>query len=318
MMLLQSRRVALGGRDHRAATTRVRFCAHPRRIIRATQVLVNASAAAAAPLPGGSSSSSLGGLAILQNTRPVDRLRFQAILVFQHFDTEKTGRLAPEQLTAYEAYSAERFGTAAAEAMKPAFERARAAAAAVPGGSLDMEAFIDLVRDQVKVATTSREFPRFVFPEQELGKLAWGASLSTAELSSALAVFRLLDFNLDGYVKLEDLRRAQGIEREFVNEKLEDADTNEDGFLNFKDFLTSYARDRPVILNMLVLLAHTAAFWLIFNLPGLELPVKAIMALGLMLKPQFVTGPVIKLYTIFQTIFNRAKAEIAMAKERDQ
>ena len=43
---------------------------------------------------------------------------------------------------------------------------------------------------------------------------------------------------------------AQGIEREFVNEKLEDADTNEDGFLNFKDFLTSYARDRPVILNM--------------------------------------------------------------------
>lgn len=59
------------------------------------------------------------------------------------------------------------------------------------------------------MATTSREFPRFVFPEQELGKLAWGASLSTAELSSALAVFRLLDFNLDGYVKLEDLRRAQ-------------------------------------------------------------------------------------------------------------
>ncbi|KAG2425101.1 hypothetical protein HXX76_014010 [Chlamydomonas incerta] len=313
-MLLQSRRVVLGGRDHRA-TTRVRCCPLPRRVARATQVSVRASAAAAAPLPGGGGSS-LSGLSILQNTRPVDRLRFQAILVFQHFDTEKTGRLSPEQLTTYEAYSAERFGAAAAEAMKPAFERARAAAAAVPGGSLDMEAFIDLVRDQVKAASTTREFPRSVFNETELGKLAWGASLSTAELSAALAVFRLLDFNLDGYVKLEDLRRAQGIEREFVNEKLEDADTNEDGFLSFKDFLTSYARDRPVILNMVVLLAHTAAFWAIFNLPGLELPIKAIMAMGLILKPQFVTGPVIKLFTIFQTIFNRARAEIAMAKER--
>ncbi|KAG2452172.1 hypothetical protein HYH02_003204 [Chlamydomonas schloesseri] len=317
MMLLQSRRVVLGGRDHRAATTRVRSCCAPaRRVARVAQLSVRASAAAAAPLPGGGGGSSLGGLAILQNTRPVDRLRFQAILVFQHFDTEKTGRLSPEQLTTYEAYSAERFGAAASEAMKPAFAAARAAAAAVPGGSLDMEAFIDLIRDQVKVAATSREFPRSVFPEAELGKLAWGASLSTSEMASALAIFRLLDFNLDGYVKLEDLRRAQGIEREFVNEKLEDADTNEDGFLSFKDFLTSYARERPVILNMLVLLAHTAAFWVIFNLPGLDLPVKAIMAMGLMLKPQFVTGPVIKIYTIFQTIFNRARAEVAMAQDK--
>jgi hypothetical protein len=45
------------------------------------------------------------------------------------------------------------------------------------------------------------------------------------------------------------------------------SDTNGDGFLSFEDFLSSYARDRPVILSMLVMAAHTAAYWVIFNAP---------------------------------------------------
>ncbi len=52
------------------------------------------------------------------------------------------------------------------------------------------------------------------------------------------------------------------------------ADANEDGFLSFEDFLTSYARERPVFLSMAVMAAHTAAYWVIFNSP-LDLLFKA-------------------------------------------
>lgn len=110
--------------------------------------------------------------------------------------------------------------------------------------------------------------------------------------------------------------RGQGIEREMVEDKLEDADTNEDGFLSFNDFLASYARERPVILNMLVLAAHTAAYWLILNLPVIDIPFKAVLCMALVLKPQALTGPVIKLYTIIRAVFDRARAEVAMAQMR--
>ncbi|GLC52776.1 hypothetical protein PLESTB_000667000 [Pleodorina starrii] len=266
--------------------------------------------AAAAPQGG-----SLGGLSVLTSTRPIDRLRFQSILVFKHFDTDGDGRLTPEQIDQYAAYCAERFGPAAAQ-FAPLYDNVRAAAAAAPAGGLDMEAFIDLIREQVKLASTSREFPRSVFNEAELGRLGWDSSLSPAEVASALAVFRLLDFNLDNYVKLEDLRKAQGIEREIVADQLEDADTNEDGFLSFKDFLTSFARERPVILNMVVLLAHTAVFWLILNLPMLDIPIKAVLAVALLIKPQFVTAPVVKFYMMMRNVVDRARAEVEMAGQR--
>ncbi|EFJ40043.1 hypothetical protein VOLCADRAFT_108377 [Volvox carteri f. nagariensis] len=257
-----------------------------------------------------SQSGGLGSLSVLTNTRPVDRLRFQSILVFKHFDTDGDGKITAEELDRYASYSAERFGPVAAQ-FTPLYDNLRAASATA--GAVDMESFIDLVREQVKLAAASKEFPRAVFKESELGRLGWDSALSPAEVSSALAVFRLLDFNLDNYVKLDDLRKAQGIEREVVADKLEDADTNEDGFLSFKDFLTSYARERPVVLNMLVLLAHTAVFWLVFSLPMLDVPVRAVMCLALLIKPQLVTGPVIKLYQIMRTVIDRARAEIEMA-----
>ncbi|KXZ48014.1 hypothetical protein GPECTOR_31g378 [Gonium pectorale] len=221
------------------------------------------------------------------------------------------GRLSPEQLDAYAAYSAERFGPAASAQMEPLYGKLRAA-----GAGVDMETFIELVRDQVKLASNSREFPRAVFGEAELGKLGWDSALPPAEVAKALAVFRLLDFNLDNFLKLDDLRKATGIEREIVADRLEDADTNEDGFLSFKDFLmASYAREKPVVLNMLVLLVWTAAFWLVLNLPMLELPVKAVLCGGLLLKPQWITGGVIKFYAMFRNVVDRARAEIEVAGE---
>lgn len=49
------------------------------------------AAAAQQPSSGASGLSSLSGLSVLQNTRPVDRLRFQAILVFKNFDEGSRG-----------------------------------------------------------------------------------------------------------------------------------------------------------------------------------------------------------------------------------
>ncbi|GIL80794.1 hypothetical protein Vretimale_9094 [Volvox reticuliferus] len=270
------------------------------------------------PVPQATAASqggSLGGLSILTNTRPVDRLRFQSILVFKQFDSDGDGKLTLEELDQYAAYSAERFGPAAGQ-FAPLYEKLRTEAAMAPAGGVDVELFIELVREQVKMASNSTGFARSVFNDMELNRLGWDSALSPAEVAAALAIFRLLDFNLDNYVKLEDLRKAQGIEREVVADKLEDADTNEDGFLSFKDFLTSYARERPVILNMVVLLAHTAIFWLILNLPMLDIPVKAVLCLGVLLKPQFVTASVIKIYQIFRTVVDRARAEIEMAGDR--
>jgi hypothetical protein len=45
------------------------------------------------------------------------------------------------------------------------------------------------------------------------------------------------------------------------------ADEDDDGLLTFEDFLSSYARERPVFLSLAIMAAHTAAFWIIFNCP---------------------------------------------------
>lgn len=45
-----------------------------------------------------------------------------------------------------------------------------------------------------------------------------------------------------GKVELSLLSRAQGIEAYMYEDKLEDADADEDGLINFEEFLGSYAR----------------------------------------------------------------------------
>ena len=106
---------------------------------------------------------------------------------------------------------------------------------------------------------------------------------------------------------------AQGIEREVVEDVLEEADTNEDGFISFEDFLSSYAREKPIILNMVVLLAHTLTYWAVLNLP-LDFALRVAVCAGLLLKPQIITGPAIKVYTIVRSIVDRVRAEIEMSK----
>ncbi len=62
---------------------------------------------------------------------------------------------------------------------------------------------------QVKECSATKEFLTSAYGQADLGKMTWQTSLSSSELAAALCVFRLLDFNGDAYLKLEDLRKAQ-------------------------------------------------------------------------------------------------------------
>lgn len=69
--------------------------------------------------------------------------------------------------------------------------------------------FEDLVRGHITAASTHKPFVMKVLPGAEAGRLQYKAAITEAELGSALAIFKLLDFNGDGYVALMDMRRAQ-------------------------------------------------------------------------------------------------------------
>jgi len=127
-----------------------------------------------------------------------------------------------------------------------------------------------------------------------------------------LATFRLLDISRSGKLPLSFLKKAQGIEAKVVEGVLEDADEDGDGQLTFEDFLTSYARERPVLMTMAVLLVHTACFWAIFNLQ-LDTFLKVILSGILILKPQLVTGPVTKVWRIGEALVGRFMATREMA-----
>jgi hypothetical protein len=66
-------------------------------VVAATAVVAD-EAAAAAPSSSSSSSSSAGGVSLLTSAEPIDRLRYQAVLVFEHFDTAKAGQLTADQV----------------------------------------------------------------------------------------------------------------------------------------------------------------------------------------------------------------------------
>lgn len=76
----------------------------------ATTAAPQAAAAAASTSSSSAGSSALGGAALLTSAEPIDRLRYQAVLVFEHFDTEKAGRLTAEQVQQFLTSSARKVG----------------------------------------------------------------------------------------------------------------------------------------------------------------------------------------------------------------
>lgn len=55
-------------------------------------------AAAAAAASSSISSTGIDSLSVLTSTEPIDRLRYQALLMFDHWDSSSSGRLSGEQL----------------------------------------------------------------------------------------------------------------------------------------------------------------------------------------------------------------------------
>ena len=51
--------------------------------------------------------------------------------------------------------------------------------------------------------------------------MLYKAALTLPEMSSVLCIFKLLDRDGDGYLKLEDLKKAQSIEKKVVEGVLE-------------------------------------------------------------------------------------------------
>ncbi|MEW5306448.1 MAG: hypothetical protein WDW38_007389 [Sanguina aurantia] len=174
--------------------------------------------------------------------------------------------------------------------------------------------FEDLVRGHIAAASTHKPFVVKALPGAEAGRLQYKAAITEAELGSALAVFKLLDFNGDGYVALMDLRRAQGIEREMVSNVLEEADANDDGFLSFEDWLNSYKKVRPVWLTMAILAANCACFYLLLNSP-IDTLYKAVGCVALLALPKLVNAPVIKVYNIAKSLYDRMRATVHIAQQ---
>lgn len=249
----------------------------------------------------------------------MDRLRYQALMVFKHLDSDKDGKLSVEQAQAYMAqYCADRFkaSNAGLQALYDTTLAGLPADAAVGERYMGQEQFVDLMRAQVAALKKDRSFPKQTMNEAELGKLAFKTGLPPAELAGCLAVFRLLDNNNDGYLALTELQATVlGLEKDIFEDVLEDADANADGFLTFEDFLSSYAQEKPVLLNMIVLAVHSAIFWVILNSP-LDQITKMLACAFLLFKPQIVTSNVIKVYHMFKNISDRARAEIEVAGQR--
>ncbi|KAG1671184.1 hypothetical protein FOA52_010120 [Chlamydomonas sp. UWO 241] len=254
--------------------------------------------------------ASAGALGMLQpaSTKPIDRIRYQAKLVFDTLDTDGDGKLSPEQLQGYFSYSNERLGAHSPLAERYTVEAARAAAE----GATGFEDFVQLVRDQLRCVDRNRNWVQTQLPPKDMSRLLHASALSIQEMGVILATFRLLDSDNNGLVPLDFLRKAQGIEKKVFEGVLEDADDDEDGCLRFEDFLTSYHRERPVFMSMAVLFAHSAAFYGIFQLP-VDVFVKVIIAAILVMKPFLITGPVVKIWRIGQALVGRFMATREMA-----
>jgi len=275
------------------------------RVIR-TQPIPSSSASSS---PSPSSSSSLG---LLKETRVIDRVRYQAKLVFDNFDKDQDGRLSLSDLQSYFSYCHDRLGPV--QALQDLYANLVKTVTSRPEGrqSAGFEEFVDLVRAQLAAVRANKNWVMSQLPTRELSRLLQKSCLTMPEMAGVLATFRLLDVDNDGRLPLAELEaKAQGIEKQIVDGVLADTDPDNDGLLTFEDFLTSYHKERPTFQIMAVMAANCLAFWLIFQAP-VDMTIKAALALVLVIKPQIINTPIIKVWTIIKALIDgfRARQEV--------
>ncbi|GBF89320.1 hypothetical protein Rsub_02197 [Raphidocelis subcapitata] len=268
-----------------------------------------APAALAAAAPPAPKAEPLG---VLKAAAPVDRLRYQGLLLFDHFDADGDGQLSSMELKAFFTYAARKlmWSPGLSEVLRAVEAEAMAS---IGGGACSRERFLQLVRDQVRAVSQSPDYQRNDMRPDDAARLRVQTGLTAAEVCGAKWVFTLLDFDADGKLQLADLQRAAGVESYYYESQLADADDDEDGAIVFEEFLVSYARPKPVWKNLAIMVANAMAIFLLFQSP-LDLMIKCVLVGALFLRPQIVSRPVSAIYDAIAALIGGTRARAGLAQ----
>lgn len=99
--------------------------------------------------------------------------------------------------------------------------------------------------------------------------------------------------------------------------KLEDADADDDGLINFDEFLASYGKPKPVLKNILIMVVNTAVIWGVLQSP-LDTMIKLVAVAVLLLKPQLIARPVVLVYDSLVALVDQYKAQAELASRQQQ
>jgi hypothetical protein len=102
----------------------------------------NAAAATAAGAPAAAAPAA--ALATLRSAAPVDRLRYQALLIFDHFDADADGRLLPSELSAFLNYAGRKLMWSPGLSDVLARVRGECLGSLPPGGACSRERFLQV------------------------------------------------------------------------------------------------------------------------------------------------------------------------------
>ncbi|WIA38558.1 hypothetical protein OEZ86_001874 [Tetradesmus obliquus] len=271
-----------------------------------------AAAAADGAAAAAAASSSIDSLSVLTSTEPIDRLRYQALLMFDHWDSSSSGRLSGEQLGQFFTWCTRKVSWSPGLSEVLAGVTSSWASLAQTGCS--REQFVRIIRSQVHAVSTSAAYTGSMMRPDEAARLQAQMSLNKTELAAAKWVFGLLDFDNDGKVALSMYKAAQGIEAYVYEDKIEDADADDDGLISFEEFLVSYAKPKPIGKNMLIMAINTAAIFFILQAPFLDVMLKVVLVGVLMLRPQLISRPAALLYDAIKAIVDSSKAQAEVAK----
>lgn len=251
-------------------------------------------------------------MSLLTTAEPIDRLRYQAVLVFDYFDTAKAGRLTAEQVQAFFTWSSRKVSWS--PGLSDVLQQEEAKFSQLKQAGSSREEFIKLVRSQVHAVSTSQAFQSGMLRPDVTARLQAQMSVNVQELAAAKWVFGLLDFDNDGKVSLAMYSKAEGIEAYVYEDKIEDADADDDGQITFEEFLVSYARPKPILKNLLIMVINTAVIYFILQAPVLDVMLKVVLVGVLMLRPQIVSKPAALLHDAIKAIVDQSKAQAEVAK----
>eukprot|EP00879_Flechtneria_rotunda_P013782 GHRR01014395.1.p1 GENE.GHRR01014395.1~~GHRR01014395.1.p1 ORF type:complete len:371 (+),score=114.23 GHRR01014395.1:49-1161(+) len=237
-----------------------------------TRQSVSAAAAAATAAPSTSGSSSGSGLTVLTSTDPVDRLRYQAILMFDQLDQGRTGRLLGQDLQQF--FTACSRKVSWSPGLSEVLQQVEANCSPLIAAGCNREEFIRVIRMQVHAVSTSQAYQNSMMRPDEAARLQAQMSLNKQELAAAKWMFGLLDSDNDGKVSLSMYKAAEGIEAYVYEDKLEDVDADNDGYIIFEEFLGSYAKPKPIGKNLIIMAVNTLVVYFILQAPFLDTMIK--------------------------------------------